>query len=85
MKLSRRGFVKRGMAASAALGFPSVIPARVLGQEAPSKKVQVGVIGCGRIADAMDIPGVWHNKDLAVIVALSDPDVKRMRATRENA
>jgi len=77
-------FVRGGLLGGAALGFPSIIPARVLGQEAPSKKVQVGIIGCGRIADSMDIPGVWQNKDLATIVALSDPDVKRMRAMREN-
>ena len=84
MKLSRRGFIRKGMAAGAMLGFPVIVPARVLGQEAPSKKIQVGVIGCGRIADSMDIPGAWQNKDLATIVALSDPDMKRLRRTREN-
>ena len=84
MNFSRRGFLRRGAAAGTALGFPAIIPARVLGQEAPSKKIQVGIIGCGRIAGAMDIPGVWQNKDMATIVALSDPDAKRMRTTREN-
>jgi len=70
------------MAAGAAWGFPTLVPSRVLGQEAPSKKIQVGVVGCGRIAESMDIPGVWQNKDLATIVALSDPDMKRMRTMR---
>ncbi|MCL2104390.1 MAG: Gfo/Idh/MocA family oxidoreductase [Kiritimatiellaeota bacterium] len=83
MELSRRGFIRKGMATGAVLGFPAIVPARVLGQEAPSKKIQVGIIGCGRIAESMDIPGVWYNKDLATIVALSDPDTKRMRAIRE--
>ncbi len=80
--VSRRGFLKAGMAAGA-LAFPSIIPARVLGQQAPSKKIQVGVIGCGRIAGGMDIPGIWQNQDLATLVALSDCDVKRMRTTKQ--
>ena len=82
MNFSRRGFIRKGMAAGATLGVPAIVPARVLGQEAPSKKIQVGIIGCGRIAESMDMPGVWHNKDLATVVALSDPDAKRMGAMR---
>ena len=77
---SRRGFLKAG-AAAGAFAFPAIIPARVLGQQAPSKKIQVGVIGCGRIAGGMDIPGIWHNQDMATIVALSDCDTQRMKTT----
>jgi len=65
-----------------AWGFPAIIPSRVLGSQAPSKKIQVGVIGCGRIAGGMDIPGLWHNQDLAVPVALADCDIKRLNTTR---
>ncbi len=79
---SRRGFLKAGAAAGGAVAFPAIIPARALGAQAPSKRIQVGVIGCGRIAGGMDIPGVWHNHDLAAVVALSDCDAKRMRATK---
>jgi len=82
--VSRRSFVKYGSAVGSALGFPVIIPARVLGAEAPSKKIQVGVIGCGRIAGAMDIPGIWRNQDMAALVALSDCDSRRMTATAEN-
>ena len=82
VEFSRRGFLKAG-AAAGALTFPTLIPARVLGQQAPSKKIQVGVIGCGRIAGGMDIPGVWQNQDLATLVALSDCDAKRMRTTKQ--
>ena len=81
-KVSRRGFLKAGLASGVAAGFPTIIPARVLGQQAPSNKIQIGVIGCGRIAGGMDIPGVWHNQDLATLVALSDCDAKRMRTTK---
>jgi predicted dehydrogenase len=84
VEVSRRGFLKVGLAAGA-VGFPVIIPSRVLGQQAPSKKIQVGVIGCGRIAGGMDIPGVWQNQDLATLVALSDCDTKRMRTTKQKA
>ena len=79
---SRRKFLKSG-AAAGVIAFPALIPARVLGQQAPSKKIQVGVIGCGRIAGGMDIPGIWHNQDLATLVALSDCDTQRMATTKQ--
>lgn len=85
MKVSRRSFVKHGGALCGAFGFPTIIPAHVLGAEAPSKKIQVGVIGCGRIAVSMDIPGLWRNQDMASLVALSDCDTRRMQATAEKA
>ena len=40
--ITRRSFVT-----STALGFPSIIPARVLGQDAPSNKLTIGFIGTG--------------------------------------
>ena len=81
VEVSRRRFLKAGALAGVFV-FPSIIPARVLGQQAPSKKIQVGVIGCGRIAGGMDIPGIWHNQDLATLVALADCDTQRMRTTK---
>ena len=83
VEISRRGFLKAGTAAAGAAVFPTILPARVLGQQAPSKKIQVGVIGCGRIAGGMDIPGLWHNQDLASVVALADCDTQRMRTTKK--
>ncbi len=81
---SRRSFIKSGIVATAGLAFPQIIPAHVLGAQAPSNKIQVGVIGCGRIAGGMDIPGLWLNQDLALPVALADCDCKRLRVTRDN-
>jgi hypothetical protein len=50
----RRQFLKTGaLAAGAAWGFPTILPARVLGLEGatpPSEKIAVGLIGCGNIA-----------------------------------
>ena len=41
---SRRRFLK---GASAALAFPTIIPASVRGQNPPSSRIQLGVIGTG--------------------------------------
>lgn len=47
---SRRGFLKKGIAAGFAAGFPSIIPASAIGRggrAAPSERVTVGCIGVG--------------------------------------
>lgn len=47
-RLGRREFIKRSaVAASAVFAVPEIIPARVLGADAPSKKVTLGHIGVG--------------------------------------
>lgn len=45
--LSRRTFLKCTLAGSTALVLPSFVPASVLGQAAPSKRLNVGCIGVG--------------------------------------
>ena len=77
MNTTRRAFLSQSGIAGAALAFPAIIPARVLGKEAPSKKIQVGVIGCGRIAK-YDLTGISRNQDLAVLYGISDCDLYRM-------
>ena len=49
--VSRRDFIKGGIAASAAIGLPTIVPSTVLGAEAPSGRVNVGQIGCGVISN----------------------------------
>jgi len=71
--MTRRGF----LGSVAAVGFPTIIPARLLGEDAPSKTIQVGQIGFGRIAKSMDVPGILKCKGVRY-VALSDLDTKRM-------
>ena len=55
MNVSRRTVMK-GVGAS--MAFPTIVPAKVLGSDAPSKTLVLGQIGCGRIARVMDIPGL---------------------------
>jgi myo-inositol 2-dehydrogenase/D-chiro-inositol 1-dehydrogenase len=76
--VTRRRFLQTSMAAGATIaGFPTILPSSVFGADAPSKKIQIGQIGCGRIAHEMDLPGILKH-DVARVVAVCDLDSKRM-------
>ncbi len=75
--LNRRRFLTLTATSAAAIGVPTISPSRVLGAGAPSKVIQIGQIGCGRIATDMDMPGVLKHSKLARIVAVADFDSKR--------
>lgn len=74
---SRRDFLRVSGLAGAALGFPTIIPARVLGADAPSKKINVLQIGCGRIGRDMDMPGLLR-QDAVRLVGVCDLDSLRL-------
>ena len=75
--ISRRSFVKTGLGAAAAVGFPTIVPASVFGQYAPSKRINVGAIGVGRISRGHDMPGIMQF-DQARIIAVCDLDAHRV-------
>ncbi len=78
LRISRRQFLNRSLAGAAgAMVLPTIVPSSVFGQNAPSKKIQIAQIGCGRIAHQMDMPGILKH-DIARIVALCDLDSKRV-------
>ena len=58
---TRREFIASaggGIVASSVLsGFPSIVPASVLGASSPSNRISVGAIGTGRISRVHDLPG----------------------------
>ena len=74
---TRRGFLRISGLAGATLGFPTIIPSRVLGADAPSKKINILQIGCGRIGRDMDMPGILRQND-ARLVAVCDLDALRV-------
>ncbi len=76
-RLSRREFIKTSAAVAGIAGFPTILPSTLFGKDAPSKKIHVAQIGCGRIAHEMDMPGIIKH-DVARIVAVCDVDSKRM-------
>jgi len=56
---SHRTFLKASLSAAAAVGFPTIVPSSVFGQDAPSNRINIGAIGVGRISRVHDMPGVW--------------------------
>jgi len=81
MHVSRRSFVRASALASSAVAFPTIIPARVLGAQAPSKTLAIGHIGLGRIAMEMDVPGLLGCTGVRY-VGVSDLDRRRLEAGR---
>jgi predicted dehydrogenase len=75
--VSRRRFLQTSLGAAAVAGFPAIVPARVLGQMAPSKQINVGAIGVGRISRGHDLPAILKN-DSARVMAVCDLDANRV-------
>lgn len=83
-RLNRRQFLTLSAAGTslAALGFPTIISSRARGASAPGKVIQLAQIGCGRIGQDMDMPGVLKHPGLARIVAVADFDAQRAELAR---
>lgn len=80
---NRRQFLKTSLAGSAAaLIFPSIVPASVLGKNAPSNKIHIGHIGCGRIGVFSDVTEVMKY-DVARVIAVCDIDRKRLEGGKK--
>jgi predicted dehydrogenase len=76
--MKRRIFLKNASAAAAgAIVIPTVVPSSVFGKNAPSNKINIGQIGCGRIARDHDMAATLRY-DRATIMAVCDVDSKRM-------
>ncbi len=81
---SRRTFIKAAIRGGAGLAvLPDFIPARLLGAEAPGKKIQVAQIGCGRMGRS-DLGSVLTQSP-ARVVAVCDLDSKRLAAAKKMA
>jgi len=77
--MKRRNFLKNAAATTAgAMVIPTIVPSSVFGKNAPSNKINVGQIGCGRIARGHDMPGVMQY-DVARMIAVSDVDNNRRK------
>jgi myo-inositol 2-dehydrogenase/D-chiro-inositol 1-dehydrogenase len=74
--VSRREFLRTTAVATTAVAVPLIIPSRLFGADAPSNRVRVGHIGCGRIAQGHDMPGVARS-GLADVLAVCDLDTHR--------
>ena len=76
--LNRRSFIKKTTTtAFATAAIPTIVPSSVFGKNAPSNRIQIGQIGCGRIARAHDMQGTMQH-EVAQMVAVCDVDLNRM-------
>lgn len=75
--MERRKFINNSLLTTAAVvGFPTIVPASVFGKNAPSNKINIGQIGCGRIARDHDIHETIRF-DQSRFVAVCDVDSNR--------
>ena len=78
-KTSRREF----LSTAAVAGFPAIVPASVLGQNAPGNIIRVAQIGCGRIARVSEFPGILRHHSKARFVAVADLDTVRLTDAKQ--
>ncbi len=76
-RISRRKFLKTAATTAAAAGFPTIVPSRIFGQYAPSKQINIGAIGVGRISRGHDMPAILK-VDTARIIAVCDLSADRV-------
>jgi len=81
-QITRRNALKGMAAAGAVVGFPSIIPSSVLGANAPSKRINVAMIGMGRQAKHANLPPFLHSSDSRV-VAVCDVDKWRLANAKQ--
>lgn len=75
--MGRREYLKKAALGSAGLIFaPTIVPSSVFGKNAPSNKINLGQIGCGRIARDHDMAETLKY-DQARMVAVCDLDSNR--------
>ena len=74
MQTNRRSFIRSVIAAAAA---PAIVPSGVLGQNAPSNRINVGMLGCGRHGINANTEPFLKMQD-ATIVAVCDVDQWRL-------
>jgi predicted dehydrogenase len=74
--ITRRDFVQKSALAVGVLAAPMIIPSHLFGAAAPSNRIRIGHIGCGRIGQTHDFPGI-AGSELAEVLAVCDLDMRR--------
>ena len=75
---TRRSFLKQTSAAAAAFGFPTIIPAKVLGADAPSNKITMASFGWGMQGPSNTAK--FANEPDCKVLAVCDIDKKHLEA-----
>jgi len=80
-RISRRAFLRGGVAVGSALAVPTLVPSTVFGASAPSEKIVMGAIGVGSMGRG-DLNGFLH-KDEVRVVAVCDADAGHVRQAQD--
>lgn len=76
--MKRRHFLRNTVAGAAGtMILPTIVPSSVFGKNAPSNKINIAQIGCGRIARGHDLAETMEY-DVARVIAVCDVDKNRM-------
>lgn len=76
--MKRRHFLRNTVAGAAGtMILPTIVPSSVFGKNAPSNKINIAQIGCGRIARGHDLAETMEY-DVARVIAVCDVDRNRM-------
>jgi len=77
--MQRRNFIKKTVIGGAATIFvPTILPSNMFGKTIANRKINIGQIGCGRIARDHDMPGVMQYDNVRLI-AVCDVDSNRAK------
>ncbi len=77
-KSSRREFLKSSSLAIAGLAVPYIVPASVMGKQAPSNLINIGMIGTGRQAVLVNLREGFLQLKNCRVLAVNDVDSWRM-------
>jgi predicted dehydrogenase len=80
---SRRNFLKKSLISTAMLGFPSIVPRTVFGKNAPSNRIALGFIGCGK--QGRHLLKAFLNEPYTQVVCLSDVDRLKLKRNQKIA
>lgn len=75
--VSRRRFLKSSFVAGAALAAPTIIPNHVLGKDAPSNRISLGFIGCGK--QSQHLLRAFIREQGTQVVSLCDVDSLKLQ------
>ena len=76
--MKRRNFLK--VSAASAIAAPTIIPSSVLGADAPSKQITLGLIGCGGQGTGV-LRGLMNQQGTRAL-AVCDPDKNNMNRAK---
>jgi predicted dehydrogenase len=82
-KISRRTLLKKGLAGGAVLALPLIIPSSVFGEDAPSNRITIGMIGTG-VQGILNLRA-FMPKSAAKVIAVCDVDLAHREEARKRA